>query len=175
MKPGPLHAIARAELYTAKGSPKVDLDPLMTLLAEAPELPAGRSSSPRWPSSRGATVDLPTLPEAQQLDLDSRRARPRRTPRRSRSDAVAGAARARDAALSSRPMTASPRRRCSNRPTACRRDALTEWQQRVAWIYYLAGDDTNARLMAAKSAAAASAIGRCRANWVDGARRVAPA
>ena len=39
MKPGPLHAIARAELYTAKGSPKVEADALVALLTEAPELP----------------------------------------------------------------------------------------------------------------------------------------
>ncbi len=36
MKPGPLHAIARAELYTAKGSPKIDLASLVTLLGQAP-------------------------------------------------------------------------------------------------------------------------------------------
>ena len=29
MKPGPLHSIAAAELYLAKGSPKVDNDPLL--------------------------------------------------------------------------------------------------------------------------------------------------
>src|SRR3954463_11360503 len=39
MKPGPLHSIARAELYTAKNSPKVELAPLLTLLQESPELP----------------------------------------------------------------------------------------------------------------------------------------
>ena len=37
--PGPLHSYALAELYTAKGSPRVELDPLVKLLTEAPELP----------------------------------------------------------------------------------------------------------------------------------------
>lgn len=41
MKPGPLHAIARAELYTAKNSPKVELAPLLQLIGDAPELPQG--------------------------------------------------------------------------------------------------------------------------------------
>ena len=35
MKSGPLHAIARAELYTAKDSPKVDVAPLLDLIAQA--------------------------------------------------------------------------------------------------------------------------------------------
>ena len=31
-------------------------------------------------------------------------------------------------------------------------DALTEWQQKVAWIYFQQGDDNNARAMAVKAA-----------------------
>ncbi|NWP15482.1 lytic transglycosylase domain-containing protein, partial [Escherichia coli] len=30
-------------------------------------------------------------------------------------------------------------------------EARTEWQQKVAWIYYVAGDDDNARRVAAKA------------------------
>ena len=37
-----LTPVAKAELYTAKGSPVVDLASLQALIAEAPELPAGR-------------------------------------------------------------------------------------------------------------------------------------
>ena len=43
MPPGPLHAYARAELYTAKGSPKTAGDAALRLLAEAPELPQGEA------------------------------------------------------------------------------------------------------------------------------------
>ena len=39
MPNGPLKPYARAELYTAKDSPKVELGPILALLAEAPELP----------------------------------------------------------------------------------------------------------------------------------------
>src|SRR3546814_9512204 len=31
-------------------------------------------------------------------------------------------------------------------------EATTEWRQRVAWMYYLEGDDTNARRVAATAA-----------------------
>src|SRR3546814_5381941 len=67
MKPGPLHAIARAELYTAAGSPKVPLEPLLALLREAPELPQAAQLS-RLAALRGATdADLPPLPEVHDL------------------------------------------------------------------------------------------------------------
>ena len=65
MKPGPLHAIARAELFTAKGSPKAALEPLLALLAEAPELPQAPQIA-RLAKTRGA-VDLPLLPTEQRL------------------------------------------------------------------------------------------------------------
>ena len=76
MKPGPLHAIARAELYTAKGSPKVELEPLMAVLNQAPELPEAADLT-RLAKARGA-LDLPPLPVAQRLvwqDGDPRRVR----------------------------------------------------------------------------------------------------
>ena len=64
MKPGPLHALARAELYTAKDSPKVELPQILALLAEAPDLPqaeqlvrmakrAARSTPRRFPPRSG--------------------------------------------------------------------------------------------------------------------------
>ena len=42
-----LTPVAKAELYTAKGSPQVDLGSIQSLLAEAPELPRPTS----WPGS----------------------------------------------------------------------------------------------------------------------------
>ena len=36
---GPLKAVARAELFTAKNSPRTELGPILSLLAEAPDLP----------------------------------------------------------------------------------------------------------------------------------------
>src|SRR5215210_2647179 len=54
LPPGILKPVAKAELYTAKGSPLVDLGSLQALLAEAPELPqADQLARMAW--TRGAT------------------------------------------------------------------------------------------------------------------------
>ncbi|TPG43679.1 lytic transglycosylase domain-containing protein [Sphingomonas koreensis] len=165
MKPGPLHPIALAELYTAKGSPKVALQPLLTLLGQAPELPEADQLA-GLAKLRGATDDmLPTLPEARKLSWIA--GAPIRIRLHSTgSDAVAaqletgmrqfikddnGAA---AEALLEETQGLTP-------------EAQTEWQARVAWIYYLAGDDGNARLMAAKSANDPGDWG-VQANWTIG-------
>ena len=55
LPPGILTAVARAELYTAKDSPTVDLGSLQGLLAEAPELPqAQQLATMAW--KRGAAT-----------------------------------------------------------------------------------------------------------------------
>ena len=65
MRPGLLHATARAELYLAKGSPKVELPQLMAVLGEGPELPQAEQLA-RLAKLRGATT-LPSLPVAQRM------------------------------------------------------------------------------------------------------------
>ncbi|MEO7169045.1 MAG: lytic transglycosylase domain-containing protein [Sphingomonas sp.] len=147
MKPGPLHALARAELLTAKGSPKADLDPLMKLLSEAPELPQAQQIAV-LASSRGA-VGLPPLPEARKLTwIDGAPARLRA--KSIKSDMIAGELAIRmqpfvkaDDGVSAQALLESMQNLSP--------DALTEWQQKVAWMYFLAGDDNNARAMATKA------------------------
>ena len=149
MKPGPLHAIARAELLTAKGSPKAELDPLMKLLSEAPELPQAQQIAV-LASSRGA-VGLPPLPEARRLTwIDGAPARLRA--KSIKSDMVAGELAIRmqpfvkaDDGVSAQALLESMQ--------GLSLEALTEWQQKVGWMYFLAGDDNNARAMATKAAA----------------------
>ena len=51
---GVLTPVAKAELYTAKGSPQVDLASIQALLAEAPELPEADQLA-RLAIARGAT------------------------------------------------------------------------------------------------------------------------
>ena len=148
LKPGPLHAIARAELYTAKGSPRVDAERLVALLNEAPELPQAEQLA-RLARSRGAK-DLPPLPEAHSLIWQD--GAPRRVRAKSvRSDQIAA-----ELAVRMQPFI-----KADDGPSAqalleatqgLSPEALTEWQQRVAWIYFLMGDDANARTMAAKAA-----------------------
>ncbi|MGN6374467.1 MAG: lytic transglycosylase domain-containing protein [Sphingomonas sp.] len=150
MKPGPLHPIALAELYTAHGSPRIDRDSLITLLNQAPELPEADQIA-RLAKLRGATDDqLPTLPVAH--DLNWIPGAPSR--RHVRIDAS-------DAAEAQLAAAMKPYIKDDNGAGAqalletaqgLSPDAQTEWQARVAWIYYLAGDDVNARAMAAKSA-----------------------
>ena len=165
MKPGPLHAIARAELYTAKGSPKVDRASLVTLLAQAPELPEAAQLE-RLAKMRGATDDeLPALP--QENDLDWIPGAPnRKHVRGTASDAIADQLSVAmrqyikdDNGVAAQSLLESTQ--------GLSPDALTEWQARVAWIYYLSGDDTNARLMAAKSANL-QGDWAVQANWTTG-------
>jgi soluble lytic murein transglycosylase len=149
MKPGPLHAIARAEMYTAKGSPKVELEPLMALLTEAPELPEAADLA-RLAKARGA-VDLAPLPTAQRLiwqDGAPRRVRAKAT----KSDEIAA-----DLATRMQPFVKAdmaPEAQALLEGTeGLTPEAQAEWQAKVAWMYYLIGDDANTRLMAAKAAA----------------------
>ncbi|MBB5709415.1 lytic transglycosylase domain-containing protein [Sphingomonas xinjiangensis] len=164
MKPGPLHAIARAELYTAKNSPKVDLPPLMALLQEAPELPEAEQLA-RLAKTRGAN-DLPVLPQAQRLVWFNG------APVRQRARSIKS-----DTAATAVAIEISPFVKADDGVQAeavvekfaadLTPEALTEWQQKVAWIYYVAGDDGNARRMAAQ---AQQGVGdwAAQADWVGG-------
>jgi hypothetical protein len=62
LPPSVLMPVAKAELYTAKGSPVVDLASLQALIAQAPELPeADQLAQMAW--KRGATTPPMILPE----------------------------------------------------------------------------------------------------------------
>ncbi len=147
MKPGPLHAIARAEMYTAKGSPRIEMEPLVALLNEAPELPEAEQIS-RLAKMRGA-VDLPPLPAAQRLIWQDG------APRRVRAKSLQGDMIAADLALKMQPYVKADMGREAQSllesTSGLTPEALTEWQQKIAWIYFLQGDDANARVMAAKA------------------------
>lgn len=145
MKPGPLHAIAQAELYIAKGSPRADDASLLAVLTSAPELPEAPALA-RILTGRGVVV--PVLPVQQKLVWTSgasvrTRAKPNKL----------------DLATADFTIKMQPFIKGDNGPeaqalleaTPLSPEATTEWQQRVAWIYYLQGDDNNARAMAAKA------------------------
>ena len=65
MDEGPLHPTARAIIFTAKGSPKVEAHDLVTLATTAPDLPYSQSLV-RLAGTRGATT-VPLLPEVREL------------------------------------------------------------------------------------------------------------
>ena len=147
MKPGPLHAIARAEMYTAKGSPRVEMEPLVALLNEAPELPEAEQVA-RLATMRGA-VALPPLPAAQRLIWQDG------APRRVRAKSLKGDLIAADLAVRMQPYVKADMGREAqsllDSTPGLTPEALTEWQQKIAWIYFLQGDDANARVMATKA------------------------
>ena len=143
MQPGPLHAIARAELYTAKGSPKVETDALVTLLNQAPELPEAEALR-RIAAAHGA-ADLPPLPVQQRLiwqDGAPRRVRAKAT----RSDLVAA-----DLAVRMQPLVkvddGVSAEALLAQTSGLSAEAQTEWQAKVAWMYYLRGDDAKVRVL----------------------------
>src|SRR6478672_955849 len=65
-----LAPVAKAELYTAKGSPVVDLATLQSVIAEAPELPQADQLA-AIAIRRGATTPLLTVPERATVNLGS--------------------------------------------------------------------------------------------------------
>ena len=72
LPPSVLTPLAKAELYTAKGSPAVDLAPIQALLAEAPELPQAEQLA-RMALARGATTDAADHSQRRALTGSARR------------------------------------------------------------------------------------------------------
>lgn len=163
MKPGPLHTIALAEILTAKGSPKAELADIQAVLAQAPELPQAETLA-RLAKMRGADA-LPELPYVQAMTWQGG-APARKRAKSLKSDAVAA-----ELAVQMQPFIkddhGAEAQALLETTTGLSPEALTEWQQKVAWIYFLAGDDANARAMAAK-AAAGTGDWAVQAEWTGG-------
>nr|WP_200940730.1 lytic transglycosylase domain-containing protein [Sphingomonas sp. Leaf339] len=148
MRPGPLHALARAELYTAKGSPKVELTPIVDLLNQAPELP--QAEALRTLAMRRGATDLPPLPIAQRLIWQDG------APRRVRAKATGSDLVAADLAARMQPFVktddgVSAEALLMN-TSGLSIEATTEWQAKVAWMYFLRGDDAKVREIAGMAA-----------------------
>lgn len=148
MRDGPLHAVARAELYLAKGSPRVEAGPLLSLIETAPDLPQA-AQLVALARARGLQY-LPTLPVEQRLVGLSP------SPRRERAKAIAG-----DPVSDAMRTLAEPfvendqpgalEALLSEREAFLTPDARTEWQQRTAWIYYVVGNYDGARRLAERA------------------------
>jgi soluble lytic murein transglycosylase-like protein len=164
MRPGPLHDIARAQLYTMPGSPRVEAGPLAQLLGRAPDLPQAPALA-RIAGSRGVE-NLPNIPEAQRvygLPGQPRRARPRPI----RGDNVADQLEPLFQPLCRDDKAAEAEALIATRSDDLSPEALTAFRQRIAWVYYLNGDNANARRIAdlARSGPTENAI---HAEWVAG-------
>jgi soluble lytic murein transglycosylase len=162
MPEGPLHNIARAELYLAKGSPKVDAETLAALVAKAPELPDA-SKLIALAQSRGVSTSV-ALPVQQTLTWLGT------APRRGK---VAGSE-AKGLPLSGR-ITPLLKNDQPNEAEAVldanlaslSPETLTEWRHRIAWTYFLTGDDAAARRLALIAATGTGDFA-AQAEWVSG-------
>jgi soluble lytic murein transglycosylase-like protein len=161
---GVLTPVARAELFLAKNSPRVDGGALAALIAQAPDLP----QAPQLvllAKKRGIS-DLTALPLPR--DLIWQDGAPRRTAARVTANDIAAdtlASQARPLLKSDQPAAAELLLTAADgRITA---EARTEWQQRIAWSFYLNGDDANATRLAAL-AARGPGDWAVQAQWVAG-------
>ena len=164
MRDGPMLHVARAELYTAKGSPKVELEPLLALLTQAPDLPQAEQIG-RMAMTRGAS-SLPAMPQAQNLIWQGSQ------PRRSRAQSIKGDSVAADLDRIVQPLIvddkpAEAEAIFSAREMDMGSDARAEFQQRIAWSYYLLGDNENA-LRLAEKARAGTGEWTVHGAWVSG-------
>jgi soluble lytic murein transglycosylase-like protein len=164
MPEGPLHNLARAMLYTMPGSPRVELAPVMDLLARAPELPQADDLA-RLARARGAET-LPDLPQAQRLyglTGQPRRARPRPI----QGDPVADQLEPLIQPLIRDDHAVEAEALLATRSAELSDEARTAFQQRIAWVYFLNGLDADARRIAdlARTGPTEYAV---NAEWVSG-------
>jgi soluble lytic murein transglycosylase-like protein len=164
MRDGPLHNLARAMLYTMPGSPRVETAPLTELLARAPELPQAEALA-RLARARGAET-LPDLPGTQRLyglAGQPRRARPRPI----RGDEVADRLEPLIQPLIRDDQPVEAEALLNSRIAELSDEARTAFQQRIAWVYYLNGNDAECRRIAdlARRGPTEYAI---NAEWVSG-------
>ena len=160
-----LTPVAKAELYTAKGSPAVDLGSLQSLLAQAPELPDADQLA-KLAMTRGALTPPLIYAERATVGLGAPPARYRAKPVsgepladafRPTLDAYVKAddpANAEAAFLAQAPYFSA--------------NARAEAAQRIAFIYYVLGRDFDARRVADYWRIGASAEWASQAAWVAG-------
>ncbi len=161
---GVLTPVARAELFLAKNSPRVESADLTALIAAAPDLP----QAPQLvllARKRGVT-DLPVLPTPRDLEWVNG------APRRIAAKPTAGDLAAANLALQARPLLKADKptdaEALLNRTIALLTpEAGTEWQQRIAWSYYTNNDDADATRLATL-AAQGPGDWSVQASWVQG-------
>ncbi len=145
LPPSIITPVAKAELYTAKGSPIVDLASLQDLIAQAPEIPEAQQLA-LLAYKRGATIPPLIYPEKETINLGS-------APVRYRARPVQG-----ESAADQLRVLLDPLVKADNAPGAEAQlliyapqlsvEARAEAGQRVAFVYYVLGLDMDARRVA---------------------------
>jgi soluble lytic murein transglycosylase-like protein len=165
LPPDILTPVAKAELYTAKGSPPVDLPRIQALISQAPELPDADQLA-RMAMTRGSATAPQIYVERPVVGLGS-------GPRRYRAKPVAGeppadALRAQIDGFVKVNDAVNAEAALNAQSPYLSVDARAEAGQRVAWIYYSLGQDLDARRVADFWRGGASGEWGSQAAWVAG-------
>jgi len=164
LPPSVLTPVAKAELYTAKGSPVVDLASLQALLTQAPELPEANQLA-LMAQKRGATTPLLVVPEKDVYVLGSAPVRYRAHPvREPAADQLRPSI---DAMVKADNASGAEALLIAQAPTLSA-EARAEAASRVAFIYYVLGLDMDARRVADTWRQGATGEWASQAAWVSG-------
>ena len=160
-----LTPVAKAELYTAKGSPVVDLASLQALIAQAPELPEANQLA-LMAVKRGATSPLLVTPEKPLYVLGF-------APVRYRAHAVQGEPAADQLRSALDPLikadnASAAEALLTSQGPALSVEARAEAATRVAFIYYVLGLDMDARRVSDTWRQGATGEWAAQAAWVSG-------
>ncbi len=148
-KDDPVRAVALAELYTAKNSPRAELFDLLALINTANWLPES-SQLARMAKKRGADI-LPDGPQVQKLMWLGAAPKRQYTPT-VKQDAAAQALVAQiQPYIKANTPGAGEALITPEVETTLSVDGLAEARQRLAWAYYIGNDDGNALRLAARA------------------------
>ena len=162
---GPAKAYARAELLTEKGTPRVEAaEPVSALLANAQWLPQAPQLAAIGQKLGATNLPAPSVPQ-RLIWLGAAPARERATS--VKDDPVAAQLAPKILPLIKIDDPAGCEALLESDALRLSGAALTEWRQRIAWSYYLNGDDTNARRLAAL-ARQGEGEWRVQADWTVG-------
>ncbi len=160
-----LTPVAQAELYTAKGSPVVDLASLQALIAQAPELPEANQLA-LMALRRGATTAPLVVPEKQTYVLGSAPVRYRAHP--VQGEPAADQLRSSlDSFVKADDPAGAEALLVTQGPTLSA-EARAEAATRVAFIYYVLGLDMDARRVSDTWRQGATGEWASQAAWVSG-------
>jgi soluble lytic murein transglycosylase-like protein len=165
LPPNVLTPVAKAELYTAKDSPPVDLASLQALIAEAPELPQANRLA-LMAIRRGAATPPLVVPERATINLGSAPVRYRARPVQGEPAAdqlrpiIDQAVKADDAAGGEAQLIATA--------PQLSYEARAEAGARIAFVYYVLGLDLDARRVADTWRQGATGDWASQAAWVSG-------
>ena len=159
-----LTPVAKAELYTAKGSPIVDLGSLQALIAQAPELPEANQLG-LMAERRGATTAPMIIPERQAIVLGSAPVRYKAHP--VQGEAAADQLRAALDPLVKNDDAGGAEALLVTQGPALSAEARAEAGTRIAFIYYVLGLDMDARRVADTWRQGSSGEWSSQAAWVS--------